>query len=132
MGQGSWLKVVAAKPIAAIVGVATRSCLLNEAVRLKLGQRAISPADPWIQALAGRIAYEKQDYDGAVQHLREAIRLRPNNLQARYTLAQAYRALGQQDDAAREAEQVQHLRQENPKADEDSFDLELLFPVHQR
>jgi tetratricopeptide (TPR) repeat protein len=109
---------------------------IDDAAR-EIGQAmAMAPADPSlqapIQALAGRIAYEKQDYDGAVQHLREAIRLRPNNLQARYTLAQAYRALGQQDDAAREAEQVQHLREENPKADEDSFDLELLFPVHQR
>ena len=93
---------------------------------------AIAPADPWIQACAGRIAYEKQDYDGAVRHLREAIRLRPNYLQARYTLAQAYRALGQQDEAAREAAQVQHLREENPKADEDSVDIDQLLPAQQR
>lgn len=105
---------------------------LDDAAR-EIGQAmATAPADPSIQALAGRIAYEKQDYDGAVQHLREAIRLRPNYLLARYTLAQAYRALGRQDDAAREAEQVQHLREENPKADEDSPDIELLLPAQQR
>ena len=82
-----------------------------------------------IEALAGRVAYDKQDYKEAVQHLREAIRLRPQNLQARYTLAQAYRALGQTEDAAREAEQAQRLRQENPKADDDSFDIEQVFPT---
>jgi tetratricopeptide (TPR) repeat protein len=98
----------------------------------EIGQAiAMTPADPWIQACAGRIAYEKQDYDEAVHHLREAIRLRPDYLQARYSLAQAYRALGQQDDAARETEQVQHLREENPKADEDSVDIDLLFPAQQ-
>lgn len=108
---------------------------LDDAAREIDQAMATGPADPSlqapIQALAGRIAYEKQDYHGAVQYLREAIRLRPNYLQARYTLAQAYRALGQPDDAAREAEQVQHSREENPNADEDSFDIELLFPVQQ-
>lgn len=82
-----------------------------------------------IEALAGRIAYDKQNYKGAVQHLRVAIRLRPRNLQARYTLAQAYTALGQTDDAAREAEQAQHLREENSKADDDSFDIEQALPA---
>jgi tetratricopeptide (TPR) repeat protein len=82
-----------------------------------------------IEALAGRIDYDRQDYKGAVQHLREAIRLRPQNLQARYTLAQAYRALGQPDDSAREAEQAQRLREENPRADDDSFDIEQALPM---
>jgi len=82
-----------------------------------------------IEALAGRVDYDKQDYKGAVEHLREALRLRPRNVQARYTLAQTYRALGQPDDAAREAEQAQRLREENPKADDDSFDIEQALPT---
>ncbi|MGA2354632.1 MAG: tetratricopeptide repeat protein [Terriglobales bacterium] len=82
-----------------------------------------------IEALAGRIDYDKQDYKGALEHLHVAIRLRPQNLQARYTLAQTYRALGQPDDAAREAEQAQRLREENPKADDDSFDIEQALPT---
>jgi len=32
----------------------------------------------------------------------------------------------------RGAEQAQHLREENPKADEASFDIELWFPALQR
>src|ERR1700723_3432980 len=83
-----------------------------------------------IEALAGRIDYDQRDYKGAVEHLREALRLRPRNLQARYTLAQTYRALGQPDDAAREAERAQRLREENPKADDDSFDVEQALPAH--
>jgi tetratricopeptide (TPR) repeat protein len=79
---------------------------------------ADSPNDPWIQVLAGRIYYEKQDYPGAIEHLQEAIRLRPNDLQARFTLAQAYRALGQ--------------REANPKADEDSSDILLSLPSYPR
>jgi tetratricopeptide (TPR) repeat protein len=108
---------------------------LDDAAR-EIGQAmSTGLADPSlqasIQALAGRIAYEKQDYHGAVQYLREAIHLRPNYRQALYTLAQAYRALGQPDDADRAAEQFQHLRAENPNADEDSFDVGLLFPAQQ-
>jgi tetratricopeptide (TPR) repeat protein len=97
---------------------------------------AMEPPDTSLQAmiqtLAGRIAYEKQDYDGAVRHLREAIRLRPSNLQARYTLAQAYRSLGQPEAAASEAEQAERLQEENPRADEDRLDIEALFPAQER
>jgi len=87
---------------------------------------ALSPADPYIQALAGRIAYEKHDYDGAVEHLREAVRLQPNYLQAHYTLAQAYRALGRTQDAARESEQLQSLRQADPNSEQDQAIEQLL------
>jgi tetratricopeptide (TPR) repeat protein len=80
---------------------------------------ALSPGDPYIQALAGRIAYEKHDYDGAVEHLREAVRLQPNYVQAHYTLAQAYRALGRTQDAAHESEQLRSLRQADPDAERD-------------
>lgn len=90
---------------------------------------AVSPADPWMQALAGRIAYEKQDYPGAVQHLLEAIRLRPDYLQARYTLAQTYRAMGQEGDTAHEVEQVQRLRKQNSTAADEPVDIEPTLPA---
>ena len=65
----------------------------------------LAPADPWIQALAGRVAFEKGDYATAVQRLREAIRLRPGLAQAHNALAQAYNALGRKQEAQAEAEQ---------------------------
>ena len=93
----------------------------------------MAPADPSLratmEALAGRIAYERQDYVAALEHLHEAIRLHPNYLQARYTLAQTYRALGRKDDAVHEAESVQRLRDENSTGDEDPVDVEILPPT---
>jgi len=92
---------------------------------------ALAPADPRAQALAGRIDYEKRDYKAAVEHLNEAIRLRPNYLQARFTLAEAYRALGMKDDANREAEQFRRLREQNPNLDDEAPDAdEFLLPAH--
>jgi tetratricopeptide (TPR) repeat protein len=81
---------------------------------------ASSPEDPYIQALAGRIAYERHDYDGAVIHLNEAVRLQPNYLQAHYTLAQTYRALGRNEEAGRESQQLQSLRQADPNSEQDA------------
>ncbi len=84
---------------------------------------ALAPADAAVQALAGRIEYERRNFPAAVEHLREAIRLHPANIRSHYTLAQAYRGLGQPEAATREAQEIQRLRQQNPNADDedDSF-----------
>jgi predicted Zn-dependent protease len=89
---------------------------IDEASKAIAKAISLSPGDPWMLALAGRIAYEKHDYNGAVEHLRETLRLRPSLVQARFTLAQAYRALGLKDDAAREADEFQRLCERNPEA----------------
>jgi tetratricopeptide (TPR) repeat protein len=90
---------------------------------------AMAPGDPWMLALAGRIDYAKHDYGAAVEHLREAIRLRPNLLQARFALAQTYTALGRKEDAAREAVAFQRLREANPNGDDESGGIgQFLFP----
>jgi predicted Zn-dependent protease len=75
---------------------------------------ALAPNDPWIQGTAGRIDYARKDYQAAIDHLTAAVHLRPNYLQARFTLAQAYRAVGRKDEAARESAEFQRLRAENP------------------
>jgi tetratricopeptide (TPR) repeat protein len=80
---------------------------------------AMAPEDPQVQAVAGRIDYQNHDYNGAVQHLTKAIRLRPGYIQARFTLAQAYRALGRKDDALRESQEFQRLRDQNVHAEDD-------------
>jgi predicted Zn-dependent protease len=66
----------------------------------------LAPDDPWIQALAGRIAFEKGEYTTAVERQREAIRLRPGFAQAHQSLAQAYTALGRKQEAQAELERV--------------------------
>ena len=71
---------------------------------------ALTPEDPLVQATAGRVYVAQHKYDLAVQHLEEAVRLRPDYVQARFTLAQAYRELGRKEDAARESREFQRLR----------------------
>lgn len=100
---------------------------LDEAAKAIQQAVALAPGDPWIQALAGRIAYDQKDYQGAVQHLREAVRLRPTYLQARFTLARAYQALGQNEDAERETKELQRLRQQGAESDEESSEVQQLL-----
>ena len=71
---------------------------------------ALTPEDPLVQATAGRVYVAQHKYDLAVKHLEEAVRLRPDYVQARFTLAQAYRELGRKEDAARESREFQRLR----------------------
>jgi Tfp pilus assembly protein PilF len=52
--------------------------------------------------------------------LSEAVRLQPNYLQAHYTLAQTYRALGRNEEAGRESQQLQSLRQADPNSEQDA------------
>lgn len=78
---------------------------------------ATAPDDPGVQSLAGRIDYQQKRYDSAIAHLQTAVKLRPEDLPARFTLAQAYRAVGRTDDAARESKEFQRLRAANPNAD---------------
>jgi predicted Zn-dependent protease len=73
----------------------------------------LAPADPWVQALAGRVAFEKGDFATAVERLREAIRLRPGLAPAHDALAQAYNALGRKQEAQAEAEQFGKTRGAN-------------------
>jgi tetratricopeptide (TPR) repeat protein len=92
---------------------------LEEADKAIRQAAALSPSDPYIQALAGRIALDSQDYARAIECLREAVRLRPNLLQAHYRLSQAYSMLGKKEEAARERDVFQRLRDQNPDADKE-------------
>jgi len=69
----------------------------------------LSSADPWIQALAGRIAFARGEYQLAVERQRAAIRQRPRFLEAHDGLAQAWRALGRKQEADAELEQVKAM-----------------------
>jgi tetratricopeptide (TPR) repeat protein len=71
----------------------------------------LSPDDPWIQALAGRIAFERREYQLAVERQRAAVRLRPQLVEGHHGLAQAYGALGRKQEAAAELAQIRKIRQ---------------------
>lgn len=76
--------------------------MIREALKL-------SQDDPWIQALAGRIALERGEAQIAVERLRAAVRLRPGFVQAHRDLARAYAALGSKQDGAAELEKVKTM-----------------------
>jgi predicted Zn-dependent protease len=80
---------------------------------------SLAPEDPWIQSLAGRIAFAGGAFPLAVERLRAAIRLRPRFIEAHQQLAQAYTASGRKQEAGQELEQVRILRQRAPNASAD-------------
>jgi predicted Zn-dependent protease len=70
----------------------------------------LSPDDPWIQSLAGRIAFERGQYQLAVERERAAIRQRPTLIEAHNRLAQAYAALGRKQEAQAELEKIKTMQ----------------------
>jgi tetratricopeptide (TPR) repeat protein len=66
--------------------------LIGEALKL-------APGDPWIQFLAGRIAFERGQYQLAADRVSAAIRQRPHWIEAHNRLAQAYGAMGRKQEA---------------------------------
>jgi predicted Zn-dependent protease len=90
----------------------------------------LAPQDPWVRALAGRIAFEKGNYQNAVEQLREAIRLRPHFVQAHYNLAQAYAVLDRKQESRNELDQVTLIQEKFPHADEEAAEvIDALFRV---
>jgi len=79
---------------------------------------ALGPKDPFIQALAGRLAYLRKDYPLALQHLQAALAIWPEMIEAHQTLSGTYRALGEREKAAEELKTVLRIKQQNPTADQ--------------
>lgn len=86
---------------------------ISEAIQL-------DPDDALSHALAGRIALEEENPTGAVEQLKEAIRLKPNLAEAHYSLMTAYKKLGWVDDAEQEESIFRRIRSENPDSDNNS------------
>lgn len=90
----------------------------------------LDAADPYIRALAGKIALARKEYRAAVEHLSAAIRLQPELVQAHYALSACYRALGEKSKAAAELAEIQAIRLRNPQADQELSPMRaLLFSV---
>jgi len=63
---------------------------------------ALSPAAPSAMAGLGQLALEKQEYGDAVMYFRAALKAAPEANRLHYSLAMAYRALGDMDNAQRQ------------------------------
>jgi tetratricopeptide (TPR) repeat protein len=73
-----------------------------------------APGDPWIAALAGRIALERGENQLAVDRERAAIRQRPRLIEAHNILSRAYTALGRKPEAEAEREQIRAIQKASP------------------
>ncbi|HXX21574.1 MAG TPA: tetratricopeptide repeat protein [Terriglobia bacterium] len=78
----------------------------------------LNPNDPFIQSLAGKIAYRQKAYPVALEHLTAALRLWPDMIEAHETLAGVYRAMGERDKSAAVLKEIVRIKQENPTADQ--------------
>ncbi|MGA2606995.1 MAG: tetratricopeptide repeat protein [Terriglobia bacterium] len=91
----------------------------------------LNPNDVYIQSLAGKIAYQRKEYQAALEHLSAALRLWPDMVEARQTLAGVYRATGEKEKSIAELKEILRIKQENRTADQTPpFPMDsLLFSV---
>jgi predicted Zn-dependent protease len=87
----------------------------------------LAPEDPWIQTLAGQIAYRKGDYKAAVERQQNAVRLRPGSVEAHKDLAQTYAALGRKQEAQAQKEIAQAIQKDSPNQGAEAPDPAKLF-----
>jgi len=78
----------------------------------------LNPQDPYVQSLAGKIAYRRKEYPAALEHLTAALHLWPDMIEAHETLAGVYRAMGEKEKSIAELKEVLRIKQENPTADQ--------------
>jgi len=91
---------------------------------------ALNPKDPYIQSLAGRIAYLAKDYPAALGHLHAALEIWPDMVEAHSRLSATYRAMGDENKAREELKEVARIKQEHPGIQTFPFPTDdLLFSV---
>lgn len=90
----------------------------------------LNPKDPYVLLLAGKISFEKKEYSKAVALLLAAKRLQPTLIPACYALRDTYKALGEEQKAAAEIDDIKRLAKANPQPDTNPFAIEnFLFGV---
>jgi tetratricopeptide (TPR) repeat protein len=93
---------------------------------------ALNPKDPYIQSLAGRIAYLGKDYPAALEYLHAALRIWPDMVEAHSRLSATYRAMGDENKAREELKEVARIKREHPGIQTFPFPThDLLFTVDQ-
>jgi len=92
--------------------------------------RALAAAskDPWAYLLAGKISLARKDYSTAIRRLIEATHLEPRLIPAHYALRTAYNAVGDEQKAAAELEEIKRIGQENAVSDQRPL-ADFLFTV---
>ena len=91
---------------------------------------ALNPRDPYIQSLAGKIAYRGKNYSTALEHLHVALEIWPDMVEAHETLSATYRALGDKNKSIEELKTVLRIKQEHPGIQVAPFPTDdLLFTV---
>jgi tetratricopeptide (TPR) repeat protein len=91
---------------------------------------ALNPKDPYIQSLAGKIAYLGKDYPSSLEHLHAALEIWPGMVEAHARLSATYRAMGDKDKSQAELEEVSRLKQEHPGYQNPPFPTnDLLFTL---
>ena len=97
-------------------------------------RRAIAEAlrldseDASSHALAGKIALDAEEPAKALEHLNEAIRLKPNLVEAHYSLSIAYKKLGREQQSRAELDVVRRLREQNPQSEDNPAGIrQMLF-----
>jgi tetratricopeptide (TPR) repeat protein len=89
-----------------------------------------SPADPYLQAQAGKLALAMNDLPRAKAHLEEAIRLKPEMAEAYWTLSSLYRATGEKEEQLKALAEVERLNKLYPQGAASSSQMrDLLFSV---
>jgi tetratricopeptide (TPR) repeat protein len=90
----------------------------------------LDPADPYMQAQAGKIALAMKNFPMALAHLREAIRLYPDMADAHWLLANLYRVMGESEKQRAELAEVQRLNKLFPPGTQTPPSMQdLLFSV---
>lgn len=91
----------------------------------------LNPDDAYIQSLAGKIDYERKDYQAALGHLNAAVRIWPDMAEAHESLSRTYRALGEGEKSAAELKEVLRIKQQIRTVDQGlpSSPASLLFSV---
>jgi len=91
----------------------------------------LSPNDAYIQSLAGKIAYEREDYQAASEHLNAAVRIQPDLAEAHEWLGSTNRALGEREKSVAELKEVLRIKQQAHGADQATLSspASLLFLV---
>jgi len=85
---------------------------------------ALTPNDPYIFLLAGKISLARKDYQAAVEQLGHSTRLLPTLIPAHYALHDAYKAMGDEQKSAAELEAIQHIADQNAASDKSPFPVE--------
>ena len=87
-------------------------------------QKAIDQAlkfnsnDPYVRALAGKLAFRRKDYPAAVEQLTAALHAWPEMIEAHETLSATYRAMGDREKATTEVKEILRIKQASRGTDQ--------------